>query len=377
MGKVLFFGAGASYGEDLQPSQTHADVASEAEPPANLVNPPLTTGFFTRALFEGMGYDVNAVEQDYESVFKYIRSHFAIDDTLGEGKWVDLNIEDVFSSIELHREFVSPESDTHARLTLSRNLLTRYIQRIIGFSTQYKWGKYYREVRQFAMEGAETTLVNLNWDLLLDQEFVDHGNNFMGPYAHFENLLTPSDFVPRKVGYSAPLYLKLHGSLNWFQCSNPSCSQSSRILISHYIDDCLYRVEGLELGGELRCKSCASEMIPFIVPPILKKPVTGNQVLRTVWGHAMQKLKEASILVVVGFSAAPSDFYARWLLRSTVGSRQSDEVEVYVVNPANNPDNRCHEDFTQRMANVFPHGYNSDFQTFSQIGDIIRAINQV
>jgi NAD-dependent SIR2 family protein deacetylase len=322
-----------------------------------------------------MGYDVNALERDYESMFAYIRSHFAIDDRVGEGKWVDLNIEDVFSSIELHREFVSPESDTHARLTLARNLLTRYIQRVIAFSTQYKWGKHYREIKQFVDKGKDASLINFNWDLLLDQEFVTPGKNFEGPLASFEDLLAPRTFLTGKGGYGAPLYLKLHGSLNWFQCSNPGCSQNSQILVSHHIDDCLYRVEGLELGGELRCLSCASEMIPFIVPPILKKPVTGNQVLRAVWGHAMQKLKEATTVVVVGFSAAPSDFYARWLLRSTVGTRKQEEVEVYVVNPANDPDCGTHQDFAQRMATVFPRGYNSKHRAFSEIISIISTIS--
>ncbi|MEJ2010299.1 MAG: hypothetical protein P8Z30_19450, partial [Acidobacteriota bacterium] len=358
MGIVFFFGAGASNGESLQPLQNQREKTRKHEPAAYKATPPLATGFFTKALYDGMGRDPNSVEENFKPVFEYTRSHFAIDDRLGEGKWLDLNIEDVFSSIELHREFVSPESDTHARLTLARNLLTRYIQRIIGFSTQHKWGMHYRKVKQFAMERRDTTVINLNWDLLLDQEFVDHGNYLVGPYGHFENLLIPSDIVPRKVGYSDPLYLKLHGSLNWFQCSNPSCSQNSRILISHYIDDCLYRVEGLELGGELRCKSCASEMIPFIVPPILKKPITGNQVLRTIWGHAMQKLKEASVLVVVGFSAAPSDFYARWLLRSAVGTREKREVDVYVINPTNDPNSEYHQDFARRMATVFPRGYD-------------------
>jgi hypothetical protein len=283
----------------------------------------------------------------------------------------------VFSSIELHREFVSPASGTHARLTLARNLLTRYIQRVIGFSTQYKQGQHYHEIREFVIKRNDTTVLNLNWDLLLDREFVDSGNNFLRPYGAFETLLLPHTILKAKGGYSAPLYLKLHGSLNWFQCSNPGCPQNSEILISHYINDCLYRAEGMDIGGDLRCARCAGEMVPFIVPPILKKPVTENTVLRTVWGHAMQKLKDATTVVVVGFSAAPSDFYARWLLRSSVGTRQKSELEVYVVNPANDPDCERHQDFVQRMAILFPQGYHSNYRTFSEIGDILSAIGRV
>jgi NAD-dependent SIR2 family protein deacetylase len=330
----------------------------------------MSTGFFSEALYTSMGYSTSLVENDYADVIGYIRTHFAIDDILGRGRWADLNIEDVFSSIELHREFVSSESDDHAHLTVTRNLLTRYIQGVIGFCTEHSWGEYYREIKNFVCESEDATVITFNWDLLLDREFIDSGNNFLSPYARFEDLLMPSNVI--KAGqHLGPLYLKLHGSLNWFKCTNSTCPYNPGILISHYIDDCLRRAEGFHNDGVPRCRRCGSPMTPFIVAPVLKKPVTENSILRTVWGHAIQRLRMATTVIVVGFSAAPSDFYARWLLRSTVGIRDDRDVNIFVVNPANDPKCDQHEEFQRRMAAIFPLGYNEDYRTFSQIRNIL------
>lgn len=365
MPTVFVFGAGASNGESL----SLVRPAGRAGP----LCPPLSTGFFREALYESLGLGTKTFEHAYADVLDYIRANFAIRDEFGRGGWADLNIEDVFSSIELHREFVSPDSDAHGRLTLKRNLLTRYIQSVIGFCTLDSRGEYYSKIKDFVCQGEGATVITFNWDLLLDQEFIDEGNNFLPPYARFEQLLQPLRYVPEGQPRSAgPLYLKLHGSLNWFRCTNSTCPYNSEILISREIDDCLCRAEGIYDGGMFKCRRCGSETVPFIVAPILKKPVTESAILRTVWGQAMQRLTEASTVVVVGFSAAPSDFYARWLLRSAVGIRG--QVDVLVVNPANDPGCDQHDEFRRRMAAIFPHGYSPKYRTFSQVGDILSSI---
>lgn len=368
MPTVFVFGAGASHGENLQ--STYVRLMPRPGP----VSPPLSTGFFTEALYKSIRYDVEQAQKDYPDVFGYIRARFAIDDELGRGRWMDLNIEDVFSSIEVHREFVTPEGDAHARLTLTRNSLTRYIQHIIGFCTRSSRGKYYREIKEFVCNRDDASVITFNWDLLLDREFVDEGHNFLGPYARFEHLLHPSDLVgvgARKIG---PLYLKLHGSLNWLKCTNLTCPYNPRILISHFPDDCLRMAEGIRFKGESSCKRCGSAMIPFIVAPILKKPVTEDSTLRTLWGLALQKLEEATTVVIVGFSAAASDFYAKWLLRSAVEIHDGKKVNILVVDPANDGGHERHDEFRSRMAAIFSHGYNDGYRTFSQIRDILSNI---
>ena len=68
---------------------------------------------------------------------------------------------------------------------------------------------------------------------------------------------------------------------------------------------------------------------------------------------------------MIGFSAAPTDFYSAWLLKSTVGTRA--DVEVIVINPSNKNADKNHFEFTRRMESIFLRGYRSDLHEFSQI----------
>jgi hypothetical protein len=124
--------------------------------------------------------------------------------------------------------------------------------------------------------------------------------------------------------------------------------------------------------GVADCLSCGSEMLPLLIPPLLHKPISDNGTIRAIWGLARQRLEVASKLVLVGFSAAPTDFYAAWLVRSTVGVRN--DVEVFVVNPDNDPQALGNAEFNRRMGELFPRGFDARFRNFSQIDDILTAV---
>ena len=73
--------------------------------------------------------------------------------------------------------------------------------------------------------------------------------------------------------------------------------------------------------------------------------------------------------VLVGFSAAETDFYARWLLRSSAGARS--DVQVYVVDPANEA-----EAFRKRMDDIFLCGWSRKFHTFSETKKILDEVGR-
>jgi len=87
MSVVFVFGAGASYGESLRPTSNTLPA-----PPTNFRTPPLTTGFFSRELYDSIRYAPDTVERDYREVFEYVRRVLIIDDPLGEGRWGNLNL---------------------------------------------------------------------------------------------------------------------------------------------------------------------------------------------------------------------------------------------------------------------------------------------
>jgi hypothetical protein len=370
---VFVFGAGASHGDQLVPL-----FDDPMRQPSNSAAPPLATGFFSKALYDSIGYAASEAERDFGPMFKHIRESFAIPDAVGEGRWADLNIEEVFTNVELLREFLGRDGDAWAEATVARNDLARYLWRIISLCTQRKRGVYYQKVKSLIDRHVDASILNFNWDLILDQEFMERvGLGWgisPGPYGNFDTIVLGREGVLTGGHGRWPLYLKLHGSLNWLQCTNQLCPSALGVTVLTDTQLCLARAMGLPGSGTVICNQCGAETIPLLVPPILKKPVIEKGVIRAIWGQARYRLELASKVVIIGFSATPSDFYAAWLFRSTVGARPVHPVEIFVVNPMNSPDHPDHESFRKRMTSIFPRGYNSDFQLFSQVDSILERV---
>lgn len=349
MSTVYIIGAGASHGDSL--------IIADQEVQAP--RPPLASGFFDNALLNALGYAL--AEQDLHEVIAYVRKTRLWTDKFGEGAWTGLNLEELFTSIEVERDFHSQESDDGARLLLLRNALIRYIRRVLGSCTRGARGKWHELLA--SRLGLDDSVVTFNWDLLFDQHFVGKWRVY-GQYNHFLQrvpvTLPDSDLSQVIQGHG--LLLKLHGSLNWFRCGNRKCEASEKINFIANVQQCLGWASGSE---EVTCWQCGSIMSQVIVPPLLRKPITDDPVIRSAWGLARERLAAASKVVVVGFSAAPTDFYAAWLLNSTVGAR--DGVEVIVINPANAEGHKDHQGFRSRMAGIFPRGYNHRLLEFSEI----------
>src|SRR5260370_42141534 len=113
MSTVFIIGAGASYGEAL----------TKQHPEARLHRPPLTNGFFDSKLLNDLGY--TQAERELRDVILHVQSTMLLADIFGEGSWKDLDLEVVFTALEVEREFHNPESDEGARLLLLRNALVR------------------------------------------------------------------------------------------------------------------------------------------------------------------------------------------------------------------------------------------------------------
>lgn len=280
MSVIFVLGAGASHGESL------TVIDRNPPPPAYAAAPPLTNGFFGQELFESIHYPGATAEADFPAAFDHIRKSRLLTEAVGTSGWKELDLEQIFTSVELERTFSNPESDRAAKATLVRNQLVRYIQRILSLCTQFCYGKHYRRLTSAAAADADCTIITFNWELLLDQELLGVSDTGVAPKLQYDNfwVLTTGNSLS---GRSTPIlmgtpgrqgmFLKMHGSLNWFLCGNPRCSRSSKIAIDLDTQLALSRTMGI---GSPECLSCGSEMLPLLIPPLLHKPISDHGIIR-------------------------------------------------------------------------------------------------
>jgi hypothetical protein len=369
MSTVFVIGAGASHGDKLV-------IRDEKEAGGKPTPPPLIRGFFKKALLTSIGYPPEDALAEFPNAFEWIRTDFpeVVDDKpLGEPEWESLNLEEVFTALELRREFESPESSAGARLLIARNQLVGYITRIIALCTFNAEGEFTR--RLVSKLDVNDSVLTFNWDLLLDDAFTSISPRKFQLQNFFDTRQVLSNELKIFPENGTGLLLKLHGSLNWFLCTNPKCKFSSEIQMDDEIQYCLSLAAGFHTKSptwtiDLGCACCGSDRLPLIIPPLLRKPITENHIIRSVWGLARRKLESAERMVLIGFSAAPTDFFAGWLLRSAVLDKPG--MEVIIVNPLNDPgEGRLHKDFIERMRQLFPYKFNTDLRAFSELDKII------
>jgi hypothetical protein len=111
-------------------------------------------------------------------------------------------------------------------------------------------------------------------------------------------------------------------------------------------------------------------LVPLLIPPLVQKPIAENAIAKTAWALAKKRLAAASAVVVIGCSAPPTDFYSRWFLRSSVGTRTNGDVKVFVVNAEDGGSSQ----FQARMDSIFPCGYDRTFTHFCQIKQIRNSL---
>jgi hypothetical protein len=137
--------------------------------------------------------------------------------------------------------------------------------------------------------------------------------------------------VPWTYGFSGTstnqlLVLKLHGSINWAQCTKCknvySVSLTSPLLIKRPIPDSRLLIE---FSGGLQTFSCCGEVIsPAILAPTWDKSVERDR-LKGIWKLAADRLSQVEQLVLCGYSLPDSDSFFDSLI--SVGTHGEHEIE--------------------------------------------------
>lgn len=358
-------GAGASYGDTL------VDIFDAEETTRRI---PLINQFFQS---EYLGGEIEDIKRDYRDLLDYIKANWNIYYPLGFEAWRSLNLEEVFTSLAIANEFAPSDTDGKAQTQLLLNSLKKYIRKLIGMHSLNSYGKYTRQLVKSLR--AQDSIITFNYDLLIDEAFFLNDPPYIEPlhYEKFSDKLLGRSLHEPKAKYpfkaEKGLYLKMHGSLNWFLCTNNLCPNSDKPWVATVTNQCLAMSQH---GADFTCVCCNGLLTPYLVPPLLNKPILRDKISRNIWSNALAILRSASKIVIIGYSFPATDFYSEWLFRTAL--KEPRDVKVWVVNPLNDP--HCNEDrtvFQKRVANITAYRDVTKYYKFHQISEVLADVRSV
>ena len=170
--------------------------------------------------------------------------------------------------------------------------------------------RWFHELKSAALDGPATWLTDLsermkderaqiisfNWDLVLDELLFgeDIGRSCYGFGRHTDGTRL----------------IKPHGSLNWYEShSGQHIKQEKKFKLSGSGDDTVFAFRHFREPISKR-----RSYMPLIIPPVYAKQFQ-RDVFRHLWQETVSVLSTATEVRFLGYSLAPADFHARFIVR--------------------------------------------------------------
>jgi hypothetical protein len=237
-----------------------------------------------------------------------------------------------------------------------------------AISPPYAYGVFVEHIRRLMTNQGAVSIITFNYDLGLD--YALYRSEIPMDYAL-------SDINPR--GEYLP-YLKLHGSLNWRQCTKCQRVTSSQIFQYYTLkSQNYYTIPAIAHLRDIACSECgerAEGEEPFIVPPTWNKTAYHTSIER-VWKRAASELSDAENVIVLGYSLPSTDLFFNYLFALGIG--QITFVRRFYVY---NPDDSL--DVQQRFRDLLGSGvierfkYNrTSFEAAVDTGQLRNVIDEI
>jgi NAD-dependent SIR2 family protein deacetylase len=202
----------------------------------------------------------------------------------------------------------------------SRNVGANYGELFAALASR-RWlgGSYGWENTLSSDRICRDTIITMNYDCFTDDALLKLG---IRPDYRLPEEAYPKDFTDLHFRMSL---LKLHGSTNWFRCDSGTCNGRIFVLGGGTSKRQEY------LFKRMPCPRCGHAAIePVIVPPAWTK---GNyrEMLTPVWSHAIQAIREAGRIFIIGYSMPESDTFFQYMLALAL-KENHDIYRVIVVN---------------------------------------------
>lgn len=352
---AVVYGAGASHDSGykvlIDPTHIHNPGSSPVPP----INPPLDCNFFGQDL-------VKRVAERFPSIPLFIKSYFRFPDGVND-PGCDLGLEEVWSAVDLNHKHIRLRTfDWEAvNQEYAREVAEEWLDIIdtadnpmspgARGATEYKLlGDCGRHLKQICYRIYGKPSLNSErdhyWELhrLLTAQDVGHRVEYVtfnydtclerSLYAHDIRLQYVTDYDVPNVGFllrDRVHVAKLHGSINWtFNALKVKPVEIPSIRYGQQRDESAFWA--VEPQYPTRMNRQARIREPLIIPPTwFKNEINDDaraeeritQLILHQWRVALDMLRRADLVIVVGYSFPPTDFHVQRLFRLAVMSRSN------------------------------------------------------
>lgn len=207
---------------------------------------------------------------------------------------IEVNIELFEASRPAEGNFKKTELEEAKEELLSE--IARWFHELYEKASRTPWlSRFVKKVQD-----EKAALVSFNWDLVLDRKLFAQGLSSES-YGFSENI------------NQAPILLKPHGSLNWYE-STQMQKVSGESHIEVFADtDPIERIEAFLHPREIMSK-VGRRYTPLIIPPTYLKNFR-RPVFRLLWRLCTEVLSCPKNLTFLGYSLPASDLQAQFIFR--------------------------------------------------------------
>ena len=266
----------------------------------------------------------------------------------------EINLEDIITYLELIVDgFGSFGKRVGGKFLDARKQFDQLVQERLelpegkGFCPKNRLKRIFQGLRD------QDSIISLNYDLVAERTLQrisgQLNNDRLTTLYYLLQDTTSTKFSQLRGNEMYGLFLKLHGSLDWFRCPNSNCSDYSRMILRE------------DRNEPMVCGICGADLQVAIVPPAMSKSFGRWPKLGLLWRLAREELTAATEVVFIGVSFAPSDYYLRWLIKSSFLESDDKKKRIKVVDKCPSVKKRIKE-----MVDIEPKYYPSVKKYISQ-----------
>ena len=337
---------------------------------ANFVDTMLEYGIKGKAGNKSLSDDDKIIFEEAMKVRKELDGYH------GRAAFDDRNIEDILSILAFN--LMSGEKEERNKL----EWMTKAIARTIELSTTVKFDNqrtteiqkiegadgyidfWYNLFRKFSNQGEFPTIITFNYDLVLERSLFQLLINTR--FRPYDEERFPNDGIVLKYYYEAlESFAYKVNHINYTHHTEHGIEHLGGTAIETCNEKDLKRpaiIELLKLHGSINfpnrnSKENIKPTIPtnpvenaYILPPLPNKSLFGEEI--GIWKIALERLRQAKNIVIVGYSLPQTDVYMQYFFKSGVGPN-TDLNKISIFNPTLFQDNADRMEMEQRYIKCF------------------------